>query len=482
MINSVALISKSGRILVSRKFTHEKHSQIEGHLSAFPKLVASSGHNYIDTETVRFIYQEINELYFVIVVSKDSNIVEDLEMITQFVDVTRLIAGELSEDKIVSHGLDLIFAFDECVFDGFGRFATTSDIAKRLKMDSAEENEAIRIRAEKEAKATEEMNRKLAQMKDTHNSNTMSYEMPKVTSTPTPIVENELPKMNKTPIPKGGMVLNKSVSSAKSKINQVMAEEGLTSKIPQNIAKESGLSSTGLSISLSEKLSAVVSRVGAVREISCEGRLIVSSIQPISAEISLNNNATEKYRLKPMQQPDRKMFSQQSKLVYNNTSGSYPPGSEVNILGWRMVSDNPADLPISINCWIPQSTKTNSTFSCEVELKNNKYSFNNIQIEIPLLNPREVNVSTIDGEYEVFERAQYLKWNIDQLNTNNPTAEIEFSVSASEEDSFFPVNVSFELQNTLIDIDISDITIVEGNSDAKPVITKTCVTSKFEIE
>jgi hypothetical protein len=67
--------------LLSRQFVDISRSRIEGLLGAFTKLVtlSSKQQTFIETESVRYLYQPLEELYVVIVTNKSSNIVEDLE-------------------------------------------------------------------------------------------------------------------------------------------------------------------------------------------------------------------------------------------------------------------------------------------------------------------------------------------------------------------------------------------------------------------
>ncbi|KAL6514407.1 hypothetical protein OROHE_019015 [Orobanche hederae] len=54
--------------------------RIEGYLAAFPKLVGiGNQHTYIETDSVRYVYQPIESLYLLLVTNKQSNILEDLE-------------------------------------------------------------------------------------------------------------------------------------------------------------------------------------------------------------------------------------------------------------------------------------------------------------------------------------------------------------------------------------------------------------------
>ena len=103
VVLSVAICTKSGKALVSRQFVEMTRirvevntlsslsylfislialkSAVQGLLAAFPKLVGSNAkqHTFIETESVRYVYQPIESLYLLIITNRASNIVEDLE-------------------------------------------------------------------------------------------------------------------------------------------------------------------------------------------------------------------------------------------------------------------------------------------------------------------------------------------------------------------------------------------------------------------
>jgi hypothetical protein len=73
--------------LVSRQFVDISRVRIEGLLAAFPKLMGSGRqghasaiqHTFIETETVRYVYQPLEGLYMLLLTNKSSNILEDLD-------------------------------------------------------------------------------------------------------------------------------------------------------------------------------------------------------------------------------------------------------------------------------------------------------------------------------------------------------------------------------------------------------------------
>lgn len=94
MINNI-VISLLG--LLCRQFLNElPKSRLEGLMDSFPKLVINDKgghkqHTYVETDSVRYVYQPLDLIYVVLVTTKTSNIMEDLECLRLFARIVSFL-------------------------------------------------------------------------------------------------------------------------------------------------------------------------------------------------------------------------------------------------------------------------------------------------------------------------------------------------------------------------------------------------------
>lgn len=126
--------------MLSRQFREIARSRIEALLASFPKLAQSgTQHTTVEQDNVRFVYQPLDELYIVLITNKQSNILQDIDSLHLFAQVTTSICRSLDEREILRNAFELLSAFDELVTQGYRENLSLSQIKTFLEMESHEE-------------------------------------------------------------------------------------------------------------------------------------------------------------------------------------------------------------------------------------------------------------------------------------------------------------------------------------------------------
>jgi hypothetical protein len=163
VVVSAAIVSKS-KTLLARQFVDMPRLKIEALLSAFGKIVDSQRKDctYVETESVRYVFQPLGQLYLLLVTTKQSNILEDLDTLRLIVKILQDVCGASTHEEktILDKAFDIIFAIDEVVSFGYRESVTASQVKSYTEMDSHEERLHQMIEKSKENEAKEVAKRK----------------------------------------------------------------------------------------------------------------------------------------------------------------------------------------------------------------------------------------------------------------------------------------------------------------------------------
>lgn len=170
VVLAASVCTKGGKPVIARQFIEMSRSRIEGLLASFPKLLhsvktapalsattaypqynasstgggasSSSQQTYVETEAVRYIYQPLDDLYLVLVTTKHSNILQDIDTLALFArTVVEYVRGvAVRESEVLRNAYELLVAFDEIVgVEGLREGVTVAAVRAVTEMDSHEE-------------------------------------------------------------------------------------------------------------------------------------------------------------------------------------------------------------------------------------------------------------------------------------------------------------------------------------------------------
>lgn len=515
-----AVLSRSGRVLLSRAFTALSRNRMEGYLQSFPKLVGpDSQHTFIETESIRYVYQPMESIYVLLITNKQSNIMEDLESLRLFAKLLPEYCGGQSEEHLSARVFELLFAVDELLtHGGYREHVTLQQIKTFTEMDSHEEKLQKIIMESKMSQARDEARRKASDIdhqkaalkqaqamaggggggagryssygsenapsRDSYNDRGSSHgrddSRSESTAAPKKPAESAASSSSSSSSKSAGKVKGMQLSKGK-KTEDFMAQLGKEEKLAPATGKVgpigSGASAASSSVPaakqsvrvlVEEKVHCVLDREGGIKKLAITGEIKLSIFDPLDSKIVIQTTGAlqEKDGFKSRLHPkiDKKAWTTDGALGLGDATKSFPVGSENApiILKWRKESSSESDVPLSINFW-PNVENGSSVVSVEYSAANcGEIVLQNVLIQIPCASREPPEVSNIEGEFKFDSKKQMLSWRIPQITSENQSGSLEFSIPEVDPDSFFPIEVSFDSGSTLSRIGIVGVVQAEN--------------------
>lgn len=519
-IISAAITTRSGKVVLSRQFVEISRMRVEALLSGFPKLLSPSKlqQQYIDADTVRYLFQPMESLFILLITTKNSNIVEDL-------DTLRLLAkvvvdacahqqqsygqggASLGEDLVLECAFEIVAALDEVISCGYREpNLTLALIRANLEMNSHEEKLSQMIRQTKETDAKQEMKRKAAAIHATKEGGgkpmdgfgsssssmgggmgggmgSMGGSMNNMGSRPDLTEPLSSPTATapvaKPTIGKQGMKLVKKQRDVSEAMFQEdgMEEEaqpitlGTSQQVAQPISNKDPVFCL-----VSEQVSCTIQQDGRVSSFQVQGQVsLISRVaeQPFAVQLAPRALADKLYSFKPHPQVDKQKLEKQNVLCLKQQDRSLPVNTPFGALKYYFNAPSSGKLdvehiPLSLTVW-PESGGANGLMNvnleyelhCEVDLVN-------VTICIPLGGSQEqpeVRNCSI-GTHRHNSKRHQLEWTIDLISSGDEdsrTGSFEFNLGRSEPSAFFPTVISFTSSQSLASVGVEQVVDLRNN-------------------
>ncbi|KAI4498073.1 hypothetical protein M0802_006897 [Mischocyttarus mexicanus] len=510
---AAAVCTKAGKTIISRQFVEMTKARIEGLLAAFPKLMSSGKqHTFVETESVRYVYQPLEKVYMLLITTKASNILEDLETLRLFARVIPEYCVSMDELEIAENAFNLIFAFDEIVALGYRESVNLAQIRTFVEMDSHEEKvyRAVRMTQEREAKNKMREKAKELQRQRMEANKKTGIKSPGFGSgygssggfTPTPTVgdtANFVPdtvRPSYTPAQKpantgsGAMKLGGKSRDVDSFVDQ-LKEEGenvVSAPLAALGAKPVPISpqiinTEPVHLRQEERLNVRIGRNGGLQHFELHGlvTLHISDEKWGRIRVQLENRDSRGIQLQTHPNVDKELFRTRGQIGLKVPSKPFPLNTDVGVLKWRLQAQDETALPISINCWPSENSDGGWDVNIEYELQQDDLELNDVNINIPLPIGCTPIVSSFDGQYTHEAKKNILVWSLPLVDASTKSGSMEFFAPSSTPADFFPLHVSFASKTSYAKIKITEVLLVEDESPVKHSIETVFFTDNYEV-
>ncbi|KAM1463301.1 hypothetical protein ACFX1Q_047315 [Malus domestica] len=528
VVLAASIISKSGKVLVSRQFVDMSRIRIEGLLAAFPKLVGTGKqHTYVETENVRYVYQPIEALFLVLVTNKQSNILEDLETLRLLSKLAPEYSLSLDEEGVCKTAFELIFAFDEVISLGHKENVTVAQVKQYCEMESHEEKLHKLVMQSKINETKDVMKRKASEIDKSKidrgradKGGYMSLQSMGSGRIESAFSEMSIsssgsgfgggsgfglstdidsfstktkgrPPSSATAPPKGlGMQLGKSQRT--NQFLESLKAEGEV--ILEDVQPKAGQSKTAappltdpVTLNVEEKLNVTLKRDGGLSNFDVQGTLSLQILNQedayIQVQIETGGNPGILFKTHPNM--NKELFSNNNILGLKDTSRSFPTGQTgdaggVGLLRWRMQTSDESMVPLTINCW-PTVSGNETYVNIEYEASE-MFDLRNVVISVPLPAAREApRVNQIEGEWRYDARNSTLEWSILLVDNSNRSGSLEFVVPPADPSVFFPISVCFSATETFSDLKVLNIIPLQGTAAPKFSQRTQLITENYQV-
>jgi hypothetical protein len=171
VVLSTAICNKIAKIIFARQFVPMSRLELEEHIVHFSRnLDTCQDSTHIETDNNRYIFIPIENLYLLVITTKQSNVIEDIEILKMIYRLLQDLCGNITQSSVVSNAFELALGIDDIV--SVGRESVTIPQVKLLiAMESQEEKEFKKLQEQQELKAKKQMQEKMKEIEKQRREN-----------------------------------------------------------------------------------------------------------------------------------------------------------------------------------------------------------------------------------------------------------------------------------------------------------------------
>eukprot|EP00761_Pharyngomonas_kirbyi_P012542 gb/GECH01012569.1/.p1 GENE.gb/GECH01012569.1/~~gb/GECH01012569.1/.p1 ORF type:complete len:515 (+),score=148.51 gb/GECH01012569.1/:1-1545(+) len=502
-----SVITKSGKTLLARAFRSLTRTRIEALLGAFPNLIgAGKQHTFVETGNVRYVYQPLDTLYLILITTRTSNMIEDIDTLGLLHSILSHFNPSLTEEGVTDNAYDILFAFDEAISMGYRENVKLDQILTFLEMDSNTEKMEKMLEKERMANAKKQMEQaaqKLSQLKAEGKTSFRGgiSSQDQMSSSGIVDLSNQFdntsisgassgmggfhtagtaPSRGKATKPKSGMKLKGSQRTTSTVLQDLVQSGDIEEEVAETTVNEMSprmedMITEGVHITIKEKLQASLNKESDLESVEVKGELVLVASDESHGDIriQLKQGRNQDFKFTPNHKYlNKKQFSSSDVLSLKKNQ-SFPSRTSVQALRWHLPKPDDSVVPISLSLFVETSEDSVEVF-LEYNLQNEDKEVQNVKIGIPL-SGMTPNVNEIDGNYEHDVNNDQIIWTIDSIDQDNAEGNLSFTVSEGEHEDFYPITLSYEQEELMSNIAVADVASAESGKSVKHEVT-----SKFQ--
>merc|ERR1719181_538312 len=220
-----------------------------------------------------------------------------------------------------------------------------------------------------------------------------------------------------------------------------------------------------LELALDEKITCVATRDGGMSSLRIQGVLNLTAHSDAAQMATIQFGHSELAGMQLQSNPclDRKSLGN-GIIKPKSQARHFAVGKSLGVLRWRCATKDEELLPLSINCWAEPSGGKKMTVSLEYNLENTAMELHNVLIAIPLESDNAPDVDeSHDGIYRFNKADGGIEWRFDIISKDNPSGTIEFLCDVSDEESLFPLNITFSSRYNYMGFSVTSATSDSGD-------------------
>ncbi|CAI2374672.1 unnamed protein product [Moneuplotes crassus] len=388
VIISSTICDKKGKIIVARQYIDISKLKMEEYIRTFPKLIeAGSQCTHIETEDVRYVYLPIDDLYLVLITNKNSNIIEDTEIIRQLHKIILKICNKgVNAKQISNKAFDLILSFDDLItVNGYRDSVTMSQMEAYLEMDSTDEKMHMKMRKIREKEAKDIANKKhkeISQKSKLDAKAKKDHDAIDSFDTPDPEPQKKVSKLESKRSPFGetkssskGMQLGKPKQMATKMGKGFGFDEDKSSFFTKKEEEEDKepepeVANTKVNLTVTESVNCEVNKFSEVCKFIIKGETTFD-IPEDGEKVTQFDFGTPKpeyfkqFKIHP--EIDKEEFKNNGLIAASDKETGFAPGSSIGAFRYKITDEVECSLPFEISIFATKAAGGKQKISLELE-------------------------------------------------------------------------------------------------------------------